>query len=198
MSRRLGRSVGEDMDNIVSLYTTAEGRISRKQWWIGILGLVVVNLIISFLILPLVGLGAPSGQAIIDASGDPAALAALINGSMQTSGWASLILFIVFAYPMYCLYVKRRHDKDNSGLDAIIYLVVIALTLLSQALGFAYSVGDMGGIPMATPTMVFSVLGLVMLVYSIYMLVVLGFLKGTAGPNQYGPDPLGGTAAATA
>jgi uncharacterized membrane protein YhaH (DUF805 family) len=56
----------------------------------------------------------------------------------------------------------------------------------------------MGGIPMATPTMVFSVLGLVMLVYSIYMLVVLGFLKGTAGPNQYGPDPLGGTAAATA
>ena len=27
-------------------------------------------------------------------------------------------------------------------------------------------------------------------IYAIYMLVVLGFLKGTSGPNNYGPDPL--------
>lgn len=39
---------------------------------------------------------------------------------------------------------------------------------------------------------------LVILVWGIYLLVVLGFLKGTTGPNQYGPDPLGDTAAATA
>jgi len=26
----------------------------------------------------------------------------------------------------------------------------------------------------------------------LWLLIELGFLKGTAGPNQYGPDPLGG------
>jgi uncharacterized membrane protein YhaH (DUF805 family) len=26
---------------------------------------------------------------------------------------------------------------------------------------------------------------------SLWALVVLGFLRGTPGPNQYGPDPLG-------
>jgi uncharacterized membrane protein YhaH (DUF805 family) len=26
----------------------------------------------------------------------------------------------------------------------------------------------------------------------LWILVQAGFLKGTAGPNQYGPDPLGG------
>jgi uncharacterized membrane protein YhaH (DUF805 family) len=41
-------------------------------------------------------------------------------------------------------------------------------------------------------------LSLVVGVFAIYLLVVLGFLRGTVGPNQYGPDPLGGTASATA
>lgn len=186
------------MDNIVSLYTTTQGRISRKSWWLGIVGLVVVNLVITFLVFPFVGLGGPSAQAIMDASGDPAALGALISGSMQAAGWGSLVLFIIFAFPMYAVHIKRRHDKDNSGLDVIIFMAIMALTFIAQALGFAYTVTDMGGIPVPTPTMVFSILGLVMLVYSIYMLVVLGFLRGTVGPNQYGPDPLGETAPATA
>jgi len=36
------------------------------------------------------------------------------------------------------------------------------------------------------------------LIGGIWALVELGFLKGTPGPNQYGPDPLGGRAAAAA
>lgn len=191
-------SLGEDMDNIVGLYTSTEGRISRKTFWLGILGIVVVNLIISFLVFPLVGLGTPSAEAILAAQSDPAALSALLNGALQASGWASLILFVIFAYPMYAIYLKRRHDKDNNGLDAIIFLVVIGVTLLMQALGLAYTLTDVGGVSVPMPSMIFSVLGIVVLVYSIYMLVVCGFLRGMAGPNQYGPDPLGGTAAATA
>jgi uncharacterized membrane protein YhaH (DUF805 family) len=186
------------MDNIVSLYTSTEGRISRKSWWLGIIGIVIVNLIITFLIFPLVGLGGPSMQAITDAASDPAKLNALIIGSMQTSGWASLILFLIFAYPMYALFIKRRHDRDNNGLDAIIYLVVIAVFLLAQAFGLAYTVGEVAGVPMAQPTMIFSILGVVLFVYAIYMLVVTGFLRGTVGPNQYGPDPLGAAAPAAA
>ena len=35
-------------------------------------------------------------------------------------------------------------------------------------------------------------------IFALYLLVVMGFLRGTPGPNQYGPDPLAGSAPATA
>ncbi|MNU10754.1 hypothetical protein D3C72_2580940 [compost metagenome] len=55
---------------------------------------------------------------------------------------------------------------------------------------------DMGnGIVMPTPDMWMSVLYLLLGIFGIYMLVQLGFLKGTPGPNSYGPDPLGYAAA---
>jgi uncharacterized membrane protein YhaH (DUF805 family) len=186
------------MDNIVPLYTTTDGRISRKTWWLAAIGIGVVNIVIAMLIFPMVGLGGPSAEAIMAAADDPAAVSALITGSLQASGWASLILFLLFAYPIYCISIKRRHDKNSKGTDVIGYLAVTALLLLAQALGLAYGVADMGGVPVPVPSMLYGVLGFIALVYAIYMLVVLGFLKGTEGPNQYGPDPLGTTAAATA
>jgi uncharacterized membrane protein YhaH (DUF805 family) len=36
------------------------------------------------------------------------------------------------------------------------------------------------------------IIGVIFGIYAIYMLIQLGFLKGTAGPNNYGPDPLQG------
>ena len=186
------------MDNIVPLYTTTDGRISRKTWWLAAIGIGVVNIIISLLIFPMVGLGGPNTAAIMAAADDPSAVSALITGSLQAAGWASLVMFLLFAYPIYCISIKRRHDKNNKGTDVIGYLAVTALLLLVQALGLGYSVADMGGTPVPVPSMIYSALGLISLVYAIYMLVVLGFLKGTEGPNQYGPDPLGDTVAATA
>ena len=41
------------------------------------------------------------------------------------------------------------------------------------------------------------VLGLASFVISIWGLVELGFLRGTVGPNPYGPDPLQPPAAAS-
>jgi uncharacterized membrane protein YhaH (DUF805 family) len=46
--------------------------------------------------------------------------------------------------------------------------------------------------------MITNILGIVVGIFALYLLVVLGFLRGTPGPNQYGPDPVGGTATATA
>ena len=186
------------MDNIVPLYTTTDGRISRKTWWLAVIGIAVVNIVISLLIFPILGLGTPNQQAIMNAANDPAALNALITSSVQVSGWASLVLFLVFAYPLYCVSVKRRHDKDNNGMDVLGYLAITALMMLVQALGLGFSITDVNGVPVPMPSMIYGVLGFVALVYAIYMLVVLGFLRGTAGPNQYGPDPLASTAAATA
>jgi uncharacterized membrane protein YhaH (DUF805 family) len=133
-----------------------------------------------------------------DGNADPAAISTMIGDSMRRGAWASLILFAIFAYPSYALSIKRRHDKDNSGMDFIIYMGLTAVVLLLQALGIGWETTTIGTISMPTPSMWLNLLNLAVAVYAIYLLVVLGFLKGTAGPNQYGPDPLGGTAAATA
>jgi len=187
------------MDNIVGLYTSTEGRISRKTFWLGILGLIVVNLLISFLVLPLVGISMmPNMAALADPSADAAAISKMIADSMRSSAWASLVLYVIFAFPAYALMIKRRHDKDNNGLDVQIYMGLTALLLLIQALGIGYDTMTIGEVSIPTPSMIITLLGLAVGVFAIYLLVVLGFLRGTAGPNQYGPDPLGGTAAATA
>jgi uncharacterized membrane protein YhaH (DUF805 family) len=51
---------------------------------------------------------------------------------------------------------------------------------------------DVGGTPIPVPGPITIALGTITGIYGIYLLVVLGFLKGTAGPNNYGPDPLQG------
>lgn len=186
------------MDTIKSLYFTTEGRISRKTWWLAAIGLAIVNILISMLIFPMVGLGMPNAAQLAATAEDPAALSALISGAVQAACWANLILFLIFAYPVYAISVKRRHDKDNNGLDVIIYLVVTALLLLVQAIGLGYTTADIGGMTVPVPTMLSNILGIVVGIAALYLLVVLGFLKGTEGPNQYGPDPLGATAAAAA
>jgi uncharacterized membrane protein YhaH (DUF805 family) len=158
------------MNTILANYQGTDGRISRQPFWIGAIIIGVIQIVIALLIFPAMGMGAatPGG------------------------GWASLILFLIIAYPLYSLMVKRRHDKDNNGLDALIYLVLIGVLQLVQAFGLAFTIVDVNGTPVPTPTTLYWVLTVVVGIYAIYMLVVLGFLKGTAGPNTYGPDPLGG------
>jgi uncharacterized membrane protein YhaH (DUF805 family) len=187
-----------NMDTIKSLYLTTDGRISRKTWWLAAIGLAVVNLLISMVVFPIAGLGMPNAAQLAATAEDPAALSALISGAVQAASWANLVLFAIFAYPIYAISVKRRHDKDNNGLDVTIYLVLTALLLFVQALGLGYTTAEIGGMTIPVPTMLSNILGIVVGIAALYMLVVLGFLKGTEGPNQYGPDPLGATAAAAA
>lgn len=177
-----------------SLYTTTEGRISRKTFWIGAIVLAVINIVISLLILPLIGLGGPNMAALMAAGSDPAQVSAIAMGAIQMSAWGSLVVLAIFAYPYYCLSVKRRHDKNNSGLDVLIYLGLSAVLVLVQALGLGMSMVDMQGVSLPMPTGLFTALGAIVGIFGIYLLVVLGFLKGTTGPNQYGADPLEGAA----
>lgn len=180
------------------LFTKTDGRISRKSWWIGAVMLVVLNVAVSLLILPLIGLGGPNVAAITAAGNDPAQISALISGAIQASAWGSLVVLAIFAYPYYCLSVKRRQDRNNKGFDVLVYLVLGAALLLVQALGFGSTTVEIQGVTVPVPTVLFSTLGVILGIFGLYLLVVLGFLRGTDGPNDFGPDPLGGTAAATA
>ncbi len=121
------------------------------------------------------------------------AVSALVADATQKSGWISLIMFVIFVYPSAALCIKRRHDRDNNGIDVWIYFGLALISLLIQALGFAYTTMDMGnGVVIPVPTTALAVVGFIVAVFGIYLIVVLGFLKGTVGSNRYGPDPLGG------
>lgn len=186
------------MNNIIANFTSLDGRIGRQSWWIGIVILLVINIIISFLILPMVGMSMMpnfAGMMADPNNVDAAAMAAAVESSMRTAGWVGLVVSLIFAYPYAALGVKRRHDKDNSGLDVWIFTGLLLVSQLVTALGLGMSMTQITPeIAVPTPGIISTILSVIVLVYAIYMLVVLGFLKGTTGPNQYGPDPLGGPA----
>jgi uncharacterized membrane protein YhaH (DUF805 family) len=84
------------------------------------------------------------------------------------------IVFVAVTVSGVAVGLKRLHDRDMSGWWLLIfYLLPPVLDGLGRALG----------IPI-----IFSLAGSAI---SIWALVVLGFLRGTSGANQYGPDPLG-------
>ncbi|MCH7846504.1 MAG: DUF805 domain-containing protein [Acidobacteria bacterium] len=101
---------------------------------------------------------------------------------------------------------RINRAKFWSGVGALIvtYIVIFALfaidsSALRALLGVAY-------LAMIWPSLAISIkrwhdrdksgwwvlIGLVPVIGGIWALVETGFLAGTSGPNQYGPDPLGG------
>ena len=177
------------MNTIIKNFTGFEGRLNRQPFWISAVILAVVSIVISFLILPIVGLSMMPNIAPGTSSAD--AVAALPD-MIRKSGWISLVMFLIFLYPVASISIKRRHDRNNNGLDVWIYFALSIINLLVNALGLGLTVTNVQGIDIPTPGPISLVLGVILAVYGIYLLVVCGFLKGTTGPNSYGPDPLQG------
>jgi uncharacterized membrane protein YhaH (DUF805 family) len=83
------------------------------------------------------------------------------------------IIYLVMLISSIAVGIKRLHDRDKSGWWLLLfYLLPAVLNGIGATL-------DMQTI--------FSLAGAAV---SIWMIVELGFLRGTSGPNQYGPDPL--------
>ena len=91
-----------------------------------------------------------------------------------------LIVYIAFTVVSlisgFAVGIKRLHDRDKSGWWILLFYLAPSL------LG---SIANANEHPLAG-----FVLGVGSFVISIWALVELGFLRGTVGPNRYGPDPL--------
>lgn len=161
------------MNNLIGNFTGMDGRINRQPWWIGVVILIVVGIVLNFILGAIMGGGMPTLEQLTD----PAAMTAFA----QKQGWISLIIGLITAYPYIALSVKRRHDRDNNGYDAIGLIAFSLIWSVVQALGLVNSTNP-----------IYMIVSVIFLIYAIYVLVQLGFLKGTAGPNSYGPDPLQG------
>ena len=111
-----------------------------------------------------------------------AAVFALVaaNGSWQSAA-PLLLLFVPWIWIGFALAVKRLHDRNKSAWWLIVFYVLP---------GLLESMGNVvGGAEI--------VLLIASMAISIWALVELGFLRGTPGPNDYGPDPLAGASPAT-
>jgi uncharacterized membrane protein YhaH (DUF805 family) len=92
--------------------------------------------------------------------------------------WQSvmLLLLIPLIWTGVALAVKRLHDRNKSAWWLVIFYVLP---------GIMEGIGEFAGDAAVVLLIASSAL-------SIWALVELGFLRGTAGPNDYGPDPLAG------
>jgi uncharacterized membrane protein YhaH (DUF805 family) len=145
------------------LLTGFDGRIGRKQFWIGILCIVVVSLILLFV------------------------LAAILPSSL-----ASVVGMLIVLYPAAAIYAKRLQDRNKPITPWLWILLVPGIVYsIMSALGIGFTEMQIPGQPPAmvpsgmigyAATTVVSLIGL-------WALIELGFLKGTDGPNEFGADP---------
>lgn len=150
---------------------------------------MAVGVVITYLILPLLGFGPSLGTGNVSmAVSEPARFSALLIDAMKITGWSWLALFVLFAYPLFCLLVKRRHDRNSNGWDVPVFFALIVAVMLFLALGFALTVEEGSSIPV--PSDLLMTVIAIYWVGIVYMFVVLGVLKGTDGANKYGPDPV--------
>jgi len=77
---------------------------------------------------------------------------------------------------------RRLHDRGKSAWWLMVFLVMPMLLSIPSELAKYSSSADFQAFGAS--------LALVGLPFSIWGLVVMGFLKGTAGPNRFGDDPL--------
>jgi uncharacterized membrane protein YhaH (DUF805 family) len=97
-----------------------------------------------------------------------------VGAGMQV-GVVGIIISLASIYFALAVYAKRWHDRDKSGwLSAVLIAVFVVAAILA----------------MVAPGLD-TVMAIVELLVAIWFIVELGILKGTSGPNKYGPDPLG-------
>jgi len=98
----------------------------------------------------------------------------------SANGQAALfVLQLVGLYSYYCLAGKRFQDRAKPASFALIWIGPQLLSLLLDNLELT---GVLSLVEFALATFNF--------VVGVWFLVELGFLRGTVGPNRYGPDPV--------
>ena len=85
-------------------------------------------------------------------------------------------LNLIAAIPSLAVTAKRLHDRDLSAWWTLLLLAPLPLVIIGMHF--------QSGLVIAIILLTFSGLG-------IWLFVQTGCLRGTVGPNRFGPDPLG-------
>ena len=146
--------------NFGQLFFGFKGRINRGKYWLAILIFVIVGLIMATI------------NYIADQALPAQLLGIIVNIGLFISGLA--------------VGIKRLHDRDRSGWWLLLFYLLPSLLFGVGAGLFVYGIGEEAASGVIGGSVLY-VLGLAALIWAI---VELGCLRGTLGPNRFGPDPL--------
>jgi len=139
------------------------GRINRGRYWLAVL--IYTAVWTTFIAASLVWLGGLDIDNLFSFAG--AGLVIWLIG---------FLLFIVLTWSGLAVGIKRLHDRDKSGWWILLFWLGPSM---------------LGGWQTTTPNLTGGfLLSLAAGAIAIWGFVELGCLRGTSGPNQYGPDPL--------
>lgn len=123
------------------------------------------------------------GTIVLTAINVAAVLLALaLFGISDLTVKLTILVALVLFYPTYALMAKRFQDRDKPGWLALFPLAAIYGTNMLETAGLIRS---------EPQNATYVLLSLLVLGLTLWALIELGILKGTQGPNRYGPDPLG-------
>ena len=147
------------------------GRINRAKWWLAVLILIVVNIMV--------------------------AAVTMVAQSDTLNAILSIAFFVFSMWLSLAVGAKRLHDLDRTAAWLVLFvggpflLLAFVIGIAGISFGSALISGQeldvsqimrLGGYAL--------IVGLLSLALSIWALIWFGCLRGTVGPNQYGPDPL--------
>lgn len=160
--------------NFLQVLFSFSGRINRAKYWLAVVFWSVLDIVVFGVIAAMVA------KDIFALGSEPSA--ADIVRVVFSFGMGIILFLVIVVVPAivsgFAIGIKRLHDRDQSGWWILLFYFgpAVASALAQNSDSEAVAV----------------VLSLVSLGISIWAIVVLGFLRGTRGPNRYGPDPLGG------
>ncbi len=168
------------------LFTSFDGRIGRQSWWLGTIALIVVSFVLYFILSPIFGTGMSAMMADPQKMAEPDFMSSL----MRRSAFQQIVMLAIIGYPATALMAKRLNDRNRPEWVKWAFWAPTVLSILLLLFGLAYTLTDMGGVMIPTSSSLMSLVGIISLIVFIWALVDLGFLRGTEGPNRFGPDPI--------
>lgn len=148
-----------------SLLFSFEGRINRAKYWLAVLVYVVLSVLLS-----VVGLA--------------------IGADSITFSALNMIIGIGTFISGIAVGVKRLHDRNRTGWWLLLFYVVPGVLVAAATVyGLIAAVSGASGSSIANFGIAsFFLLGAFLVM--VWAFVELGCLRGTVGPNRFGPDPL--------
>lgn len=159
---------------VLNFLFSFRGRATRARFWLySALALpLLALLVVAFWVYALSVPGAYENGGPTPLPGDPAGIAAAV---------LFLALLAVVLLAGTAVTVRRLHDRDKAWWWILVFVCAPDLLLtLAQIL-------DEG--EMANASVLF-VIQFAALALAVWGSIELGFLRGTAGANRFGPDPL--------
>lgn len=150
------------MSYLVNLFAGFSGRINRKSWWLGFAIYLVLSLGGLFVL-------SPNYFNLDTATATAPTLPATI--------WDLLLVV-----PLTAVSVKRFNDRNWPYWLGFAIGALGAVFIVAEHMGFF--LGDPGALTAAEHALLWPTFAV-----TLFALIDNGFLRGTPGPNRYGPDP---------